>query len=50
MKRFKVLYIKYGIQHCEYFNEQHDAIEFAIGKILEDYVTKVIDNQTGKEI
>lgn len=50
MKRFKVLYIKHGIQRCEYFNEQLDAIEFAIGKILENYDTKVIDNQTGKEI
>lgn len=50
MKRYKVLYCKYGIQHCEHFNELGKAMEFAIGKILENYVTKVIDNQTGMEI
>ena len=50
MKRFKVLYIKDGIQHCKYFNERRDALEFAIVMTLENFDTRVIDNQTGKEI
>lgn len=50
MRRFKVTFFKYGVYDMKSFNERAEAIEFAIGKILDNWQTKVIDNMTGKEI
>lgn len=50
MRRYKVVFEKYGICKMESFTNREDAIEFAIGKLLDGYTTRVVDNATGEVI
>lgn len=50
MRRYKVIFEKYGVRKMESFTNREDAIEFAINKLLDNYYTQVIDNATGEVI
>lgn len=50
MRRYKVIFEKYGICKMESFTNRENAIEFAICKLLDGYTIRVVDNATGEVI